>query len=88
MTDFETLYMALGDCDDATEKAYDLKRREKVAEISAYISDFLADPLYAPEIAEALMQSAETGGHVDGDEIYGEVSGAHTAGGNPLAFTI
>ena len=84
----ESLYSALGDCDETTERQYDLARKAKVAQIAEYIATFMKEPHYAGSVAEAIMASAEEMGRIDGDSISGELSSHYTTTRNPNAFTL
>ena len=85
-TNIEALYLALGDGDKATERAYDKARAAKVAEIAEYLAaQGFDDPGYW---AEHAMKRAEEQGTIIGDEVSAEIAGHRTPSGRPLAFTV
>lgn len=82
-TTLQSLYMA-----DPGSREYDTARAAKVAEIAEYIATHVADGVNVTVAAESLMADAEEAGHIDGDDVSGELAGRYTASGNPLTFTL
>ncbi len=93
MTTLQALYESLGALTDAEEREYSRRRAGKIAEIAAYIAEYLdprdmAQPLSVIGLAEALMASAEDMNRIQGDDVHGEVASRYTRNGNPLTFTV
>ncbi len=87
MTTLQALYESLGALTDAEEREYSRRRAAKIAEIAAYIAEYLDPRVSVIGLAETLMASAEDMGRIQGDDVHGEVASRYTRNGNPLTFT-
>ena len=86
MNTLESLYRALGTCDDRIEGVYERARTAKVAEIAEYLE---AQGFIAPrDRAEWAMQRAEEMGRIVGNEVTFEIPSRATPTGHPLVATV